>query len=202
MIMMKQILDKMENNDFKTFKDSINKVKGTRNHTIKDSYGVLDYYNHYKKNKKKHIDKPTFLKIIRKINILLGEELLENDMINFPKRMGRVYILRKNPAFNIVDGHLRTNVKVNWFETLKLWHEDEEAKKNKTTIKYEPKYIFKIIYNTFYKFCSYKNKSCFDFNLNRTLLLRMYKKADKGELQGVTNRRYNKQIIKASKINI
>ena len=72
MIMMKQILNKMEN-DFKEFKKKINKVTEPRNHEIKGSYGVKDYFNHYRFLKgKKHLKREQFDKIIRGVNYLFG----------------------------------------------------------------------------------------------------------------------------------
>ena len=74
--------------DFQEFRKSILKTKNKRNHTIKNSLGVRDVFKWCQKNKWPGIDRvlkeSEFYKIIRTVNKLIAEELIQGHDVKFP----------------------------------------------------------------------------------------------------------------------
>lgn len=77
---------------------------------------------------------------------------------------------------SIVDNKLRINYPVNWHDTIKLWFEDEEARKNKTLLRDESREGYTIKYNKYD--ANYENKCFYEFAVNRFI-----KKALKDEIK-------------------
>lgn len=159
------------------FLSSIKKIKETRFHKVKNSYGVYDGYKYYRKTKPKEskyiLSESNYFSIIRRVNELLVELLIEGNDITFPMRMGRLELRKYNPKIYIKDGKVKTTLPVDWDRTLKLWYEDEESYKNKTLVKIEEKEIFKVYYNR--NIANFVNKSFYKFNLNRDVKRRLKK---------------------------
>lgn len=153
------------------FKESLLSLHDTRKHRISGSVGVYDIYKKLRKNKWMGLPRPLteheFYTIIRSVNKLLGQEILEGRDINLPCRMGRIELRKHQTGVKIVNGKLKTNLPVNWKETIKLWYEDNEAFNNKTVIRHNNKEVFRAYYNTYH--ANYNNKSFFQFILNRDL---------------------------------
>lgn len=153
------------------FLNKVRRVKESRNHKIKNSYGIYDGYKFYRKNKPKEskyvLTESQYFAITRKINELLAESLSNGEDVILPFRLGRIEV-RKYNAKIVLDGKkIKSNLPIDWDRTLKLWYEDEEAYKNKTLIKIEEKEIYKIYYNR--NLADYTNKSFYQFNFNREL---------------------------------
>lgn len=153
------------------FKNTIRKVGSSRNHKVKNSYGVYDGFKYYRKNKPKDkmyiLSESQYFSIIRRINELFVDGLLKGNDVNLPCRFGRIE-LRKRRAGVFFDGNkLKSNLPIDWDKTLKLWYEDEEAYKNKTLVKIEEKEIYKLYYNR--NLAEYTNKTFYQFNFNRDL---------------------------------
>ena len=134
--------------DYLNFINSIKRINESRVHKVKNSYGVYDGFKYYRKNKPKEhkyvLNESQYFSIIRKVNKLLGEELINGEDVTLPYRLGRLEI-RKYNAKIVIDGKkIRTNLPIDWDRTLKLWYEDKESYKNKTLIKVEEKEIYKI----------------------------------------------------------
>lgn len=161
----------MEDNSFSSFSKKIKKVKDSRNHKVKNSYGVYDGYKYYRKNKPKEkeyiLTESQYFFIIRRFNELLGEALVNGEDIDLPCRLGRLELRKNNASISIKDGKLKTNLPTDWSKTLKLWHEDDSAFKNKVLIKMEEKEVFKVYYNRIK--ADYTNKSFYQFNINRNI---------------------------------
>lgn len=153
------------------FKNTIRKIRSSRNHKVKNSYGVYDGFKYYRKNKPKDkiyiLSESQYFSIIRRINELFVDGLLKGEDVNLPCRFGRIE-LRKRKAGVFFDGNkLKSNLPIDWDKTLKLWYEDEEAYKNKTLVKIEEKEIYKLYYNR--NLAEYTNKTFYQFNFNRDL---------------------------------
>lgn len=105
---------------------------------VSNSWGVYDYYKYYRKNKpegKKYVMKEAvFYKLIRRVNQLLADELVENHSLELPYRMGELKIYYEPTKSYIKDGKVKTNRVVDWDETLKLWYEDDQMRKEKRLI--------------------------------------------------------------------
>lgn len=165
----------MEGNEF------LNEVK--KKNKVRNSFGIYDCYKYIRKNRWYNIGRPLkeheFYSIIRNINNLLAKELANGNDIHFPHGMG-VLELRKFPrGVKIIDGRLVNTYPVDWRSTLKLWHEDEEAKRDKSLIRFENKYIYKVVYNK-YK-ANYENQCFYEFDLNRFIKLALKDNINKGK---------------------
>ena len=155
------------------FRKEILKVDQHRKTTINNSYGVYDAYKYYRKNKpadKKYIlTESQYFAIVRKTNLLLVDELLNQRDIVFPYSMGRLEVRKNTPKVYLDDNKVKSTYPIDWDGTLRLWYEDEEAKENKTILKKKEKAVFRIVYNKSKAF--YTNKNYFEFKVNRALKL-------------------------------
>lgn len=170
------------------FIDSIKKVKCKRTHKIKNSYGVYDGYKYYRKNKpsdnKYILTESQYFSIIREVNKLLLESLLQGDDIIFPHRMGKLEVRKYKPSIKIDDTKVRTNLPIDWNSTFRLWYEDEESYKNKTLVKIPEKEIYKICYNK--NVANFNNKGFYEFHVNRDFKLKLKDKIKSGEFDSFT----------------
>jgi hypothetical protein len=155
------------------FRKEILKVDKPRKTTINNSYGVYDAYKYYRKNKPKDpkyiLSESQYFAIVRQINLLLAQELLEQKDIVFPYSMGRLEVRKSTPKVYIEDGKVKSTYPIDWDGTLKLWYEDQESRENKTILKKKEREVFRIMYNKSKAF--YINKNYFEFKVNRALKL-------------------------------
>lgn len=146
-----------------------------REHKIKNSWGVFDYFKYYRKIRPKEskyvLTESQYFSIIRNVNKLLIEELLRGNDIKFPHRIGKITITKLIPKIEIIDGKVKTNLPVDWNRTLQLWYDDEECKANKTLVKVQEKEIYRLYYDKVRAI--YNNKRFYSFKFNRDLKLRL-----------------------------
>lgn len=176
--------------DFLEFAGRVRRLEESRNHKIKNSYGVYDGFKFYRKNRPKGhkyvLNESQYFSIIRRVNELLGENLLNGEDIIFPYKMGRLEV-RKYEAKITIDGKkIKTNLPIDWDRTLRLWYEDEESYKDKTLVKAEEKEIYKIYYNR--NIAEFINKCFYEFKVNRSL--------KRGLKQGIKEGKLDAFIIK------
>lgn len=180
---MKQCLEEADK-EFLVFINSIKKVNESRIHKVKNSYGVYDGFKFYRRNRPKEhkyvLTESQYFSIIRKVNELLGEALINGIDINLPYRLGRLEVRKYEAKITINGKKVRTNLPIDWDRTLKLWYEDEESYKNKTLIKVEEKEIFKIYYNKI--IADYTNKTFYQFDINRELKRRLKQNIKEGKI--------------------
>lgn len=154
-----------------SLRSSICRLRDTKVHKVTNSYGVYDAYKYYRKNKpsdKKYIlTESQYFAIIRKINLLLCEDLLNSKSISFPKYMGTIEIAKANIKVKEVNGKLKIPYRIDWAKTISLWETDEEARRDKTLVRYYTPvaYMFKYIKRR----SRFKNKNFYEFKPNRTL---------------------------------
>lgn len=170
--------------DWSKFRSSVLKLHNNRIHAVKNSYGVYDGYKYYRKNKPKQhkyiLTESQYFSIIRKVNELLGEALVNGEDVILPHKLGKLEI-RKYEARITIDGKkIKTNLPIDWDRTLKLWYEDKESYENKTLIKAEEKEIYKIYYNR--NVAEYNNKSFYTFSVNRELKRRLKHNIKEGKI--------------------
>ena len=165
-----------------SFRRKLLKVEESRVHKISNSYGVYDAYKYIRKNKwfdiGQSITEHQFYSIIRGINNLLADSMLEGKDIHLPHKMGVLEVRKYDAKIAFVDGKLKTNLPIDWDKTLKLWSEDEKAYEERTLIKMEEKEIFKVYYNRFR--ADYNNKSFYEFAINRDLKKRLKQRIKSG----------------------
>lgn len=155
---------------FEEFRKSTLKVKNKRKHSIKNSLGVRDAYKWGRKNELlKNVTEAQFYKIVRTVNNLMAQQLISGKDVKFPQRMGQLEVRKYDTYVKYSNGKLKTNRGVDWDATLKLWFEDEEAKKDKLLVKTEDTEVFTIFYNKMV--ANYNNKTLYQFKPNRSLRL-------------------------------
>lgn len=158
------------------FKNKIKKVSSSRTYKVTNSLGVYDGYKYYRKNKpkdKKYIlTESQYFSIIRKVNNLLIEDLLNGNDIKLPKSMGTIEI-RKYDRNIYYDskGVLHNNLPINWDKTLELWYNDSESYNKKTLIREESSEIFKLYYNR--ELATYNNKIYYEFLFNKEFKIKL-----------------------------
>ena len=165
------------------FKRRIRKVNHPREYKINHSLGVYDGYKYYRKNKPKDkmyvLTESQYFAIIRRINLLLAEEITNGNDVRLPCHMGTIELRKYDRNVRIgEDGKVHTNLPIDWNKTLELWYEDEEAYKDKTLIRLEEKEIFKLYYNK--NSANYENKSFYEFIFNKDLRVRLKQKIKEG----------------------
>lgn len=166
-----------------SFRNKVLKVDGPRVHKVNKSLGVYQAYKYIRKNKWFDIGRPLtehqFYYIIRHINELLSDNLLEGKDLILPHRMGRIEIRKIDRYVRLDDkGNIHTNAPVDWDSTLKLWAEDDLAYKDKILVRTNDKEFFKVYYNK--AKANYNNKSFYEFAVNRDLKLRLKHKIKRG----------------------
>ena len=166
------------------FLNKVRKVKESRNHKVKNSYGIYDGYKFYRKNKPKDpkyvLTESQYFAITRKVNEFLAEALSKGEDVILPFRLGRIEVRKYESRITWDGKKVKSNLPIDWDRTLKLWYEDEEAYKNKTLIKIEEKEIYKIFYNRNLADCT--NKSFYQFNFNRELKKKLKYNIKEGEV--------------------
>ena len=164
------------------FRRQVLKVDRPRVHKVNNSYGVYDIYKYIRKNKwfdiGQSVTEHQFYSIIRRMNNLLADALIHGHDIELPCRMGVIEVRKYDARISIENGKVKTNLPVDWDRTLKLWSEDEEAYQKRTLIKMEEKEIFSVLYNK--TGANYKNKSFYEFAVNRDLKRRLKQRIKSG----------------------
>jgi hypothetical protein len=174
----------MEERSFQEFTTEIQGKRGNKSRKVTRSFGVYDVYKKIRKNKWYDIGRPVtekeFYAIIRGVNKLLAEEIANGNPITFPSRMGKIELKKVKKGVSIVDGKLKVTYPVNWAETMSLWFEDEEARKNKTLIRDEQEYVYRTKYDVFD--ATYENKSFYQFVLNRFIKIALKENIKNGKI--------------------
>lgn len=169
---------------YNEFRKQILKVNNKRNFKVTGSLGVYDAYRWIRKNKWLNIGKALteheFYKIIRGVNEYLADCFIMGQDIKFPHRMGQLELRKYDAEFKIINGKVKTNLPIDWNKTLKLWHEDEKAHKEKTLVKVEEKEIYRVYYNK--QLADYQNMIFYEFKLNRKLKNSIGKRIKEGIL--------------------
>lgn len=167
------------------FKSSICKLKETKVHKITNSYGVYDAYKYYRKVKplKKEyvLSESQYFSIIRKVNLAMVDRLLSGKDITFPSHMGAIEVRKAEMYPRERNGKLKITYPVNWVETLNLWETDEEARSNKTLVRYYTPVAYMIKYIK--RRAVFKHKSYYDFKPNRTLKRSLANKIKQGNFE-------------------
>lgn len=154
---------------FSEFRQSVINPKGKpKKFKITNSIGAYDIYKMMRKAGWLDIGRPVkekeYYAIIRGVNDCLAKEIALGKTIQFPAKMGKLELRKQERGVSIVDGKLKITYPINWNETLKLWYEDPEAMRNKTLLRCENKYLYRVRYDVFD--ATYENKLFYQFKLN------------------------------------
>lgn len=126
-------------NNLKDFMVEIKRAHQTRKHKVTNSYDTKDFYRNYikglDKNSEYYISEKQYGNILKVTNDLIMEKLLEGFQVVFPYNLGCLQIESSKNKFYYKNGELKTTYMIDWNETIKLWFEDDECRKNKTFVR-------------------------------------------------------------------
>lgn len=161
--------------DKETYVDFLKKYKNVsspRHHKISNSSGMAAAFVFYRHNRPQVneyvLSRSQFDKIINQMNLLLIENLLTNKKVKLPCGLGTLFIDKfENKSFIADDGRLIVTNPVDIGATLKLWYEDEECFNNRTKVRYENDFTFRLRYLK--KNARVFNMTYFYFNYGRDI---------------------------------
>ena len=91
--------------------------------------------------------------------------------------------IKYKSSIKFENGKLKTNLPIDWNRTLELWENDKEAFRDKTVLRYELDYIYKLKYNP-YK-AKFNNKTIFQFKFIRDIKQGISKEIQKGNIDAI-----------------
>lgn len=146
-----------------------------RKYKITNSIGVYDMYKAIRKAHWYNIGRPLkeheFYTIVRSVNKLLAENIINGETVVFPAAMGKLELRKYPRGVSFVDGKLKNTYPIDWKSTNLLWKEDQEERLKKTLLRYESPVVYLV------KYCkedaTYENKTFYQFRLHRKLRVRL-----------------------------
>lgn len=168
--------------NYSDFETKVLKRHGDKHFKVTNSWGVYDAYKHIRKNGWYNIGRPLkekeFYDIIGKINSEIATLLSFGATIKLPAKMGKFELRKHKREVRIEDGKVKITYPIDWHKTLKLWYDDEEARKNKTLIRSEEKEVFRIKYDAYR--ADFQNRCFYEFSLNRNIKKALKENIKKG----------------------
>ena len=151
---------------------------------VRDSWGTYDAYKYIRKNGWMDIGRPVtekeFYAIVRGINKLLAEEIANGQTVKFPLHMGVLELRKFQRGVSLVDGKLKNTYPIDWHNTLLLWEQDEEAKKNRIRLRHENEWVYHVKYDSW--MAMYENKKFYRFALNTFIKWELSKNIKQGKV--------------------
>ena len=167
---------------YKEFCSMIRKEHSKKVAKVRNSWGVRDAYKYIRKNKWFNIDRPLkekeFYSIIRTVNNILAGWIAEGKTVTFPERMGSLELKKRERGVSIVGDKLKITYPVDWESTIQLWFKDEEARNNKTLLRFTNGNLYLVKYCKYN--ATYTNKSFYEFTLNRFIKRSLTENIKKG----------------------
>jgi hypothetical protein len=151
---------------------------------VRGSWGVYDALKYIRKHGWMDIGKPItekeFYAIVRSINKLLAEEIANGQTVKFPLQMGKLELRKFQRGVSFVDGKLKNTYPIDWHNTLLLWEQDEEAKKNRIRLRHENEWVYHVKYDSW--MAMYENKKFYRFALNTFIKWELSKNIKQGKV--------------------
>lgn len=168
--------------EFKEFRELVQK-KDKKDFKITNSFNIYQIYKFIRKNHWYDIGRPVtekeFYSIIRGINNRLADNLVHGESIAFPERMGTLELRKRKTNVSIdKNGKLKVGYPIDWDKTLRLWYEDKEAHDNKTLIRNETEYIYRVKYDKYN--ATYTNKIFYEFKIHKKVKVALKENINKG----------------------
>jgi hypothetical protein len=146
-----------------------------RNYKITNSWGVYNAYKLIRKNHWFDIGRPLkeheFYAIIRKVNSLLAENVINGETVVLPAAMGKLELRKYPRGVSFVNGNLKNTYPIDWKSTNQLWAIDEEEHKKKTLLRYESPMVYCVKYVK--DDATYENKTFYQFRLHQKLKIKL-----------------------------
>lgn len=179
----------MEDKEFLAFRNKVQRAGRGKNYKVTGSWGIYDCYKLLRKHKWQGVGRPLkeqeFYSIIRQVNKLLAEEVGKGNTVVFPYHMGKIELRKYTPSASFVNGKLRLSYPIDWDSTMKLWFTDEEARVNKTLVRFEESFVFSVKYNR--QHANYPNKCFYEFTVNNRIKQLLKENISKGIIETAYN---------------
>lgn len=171
--------------EYQAFLNRLQK-RGSKKHVITHCLGARDAWKWVRKNKWERLGghpcpQSLYGSIIDHVHQLLVEQMMEGHIIDMPMQMGSFYVASIPARVEYKEGKIKTNYRVDWLKTLKLWYEDKEALESHQTIKRVQKDIVYIGYDK--RKANFTNKRFYVFRANRSLVRKVGHALEEGSLR-------------------
>ena len=156
---------------FEDYLKEVQNVHGSRKHKISGSKNTIDGLRYYRKIRPREkefvLTDKEYLSIIREMNNLVVDYLIENKSIRLPAGFGKLEVVKyETKSWIDEDGRFMSTKKIDMNSTLKLWYEDEESRLNKTLVRYDDEFIFRFNYPQRCRMYKYNGYYSIRFNRN------------------------------------
>ncbi len=116
---------------------------------INTDYGMKDYYKYYINNCKDPVDSKRHTKVISEFNKAIVDLIINDGLEYNPPILQFTFCIRKSIRIpRIKNNKLINTTPIDWKSTKELWEDNEQAKQNKTIIRFlnnhTSKFIFRI----------------------------------------------------------
>ena len=156
---------------FEDYLKEVQNVHGSRKHKISGSKNTIDGLRYYRKIRPREkefvLTDKEYLSIIREMNNLVADYLIENKSIRLPAGFGKLEVVKyETKSWIDEDGRFISTKKIDMNSTLKLWYDDEESRLNKTLVRYDDEFIFRFNYPQRGRMYKYNGYYSIRFNRN------------------------------------
>lgn len=167
---------------YNDFRLSTLKAVGKKDFKVKDSNTLRSIYRslHKKQVIPETMTEKQFSDIIKGVHKVYIEHFVKGSDIIFPLNMGRIELKKYRTKAELIDDRLKTNYPINWGGTLKWWYEDATARAKKKLLRYESKYVFRILYNK--SRAKFNNKTFYRFTPARSFKKALREKINNNEI--------------------
>lgn len=157
---------------FEDYAKEVQNVHGKRKHKITGSQNTISGFSYYRKIRPKEkefvLKDKEYLSIIREMNNLVADYLIENKSIRLPAGFGKLEVVKyETKSWIDESGKFISTKKVDMNSTIRLWYEDEESRINKTLVRYDDEFVFRFNYPQHGRM--YKYNGYYSIKFNRQL---------------------------------
>lgn len=126
------------------------------------------------------VDYATWRKVTLALAAVMADDVLDGRIVTLPRRMGSISLRRKPRVVKIGDdGKPKVNTPVDWGATVRLWSEDDDARRRKVIVHHDSKNVYSIMYTKNGAAFLYDNRV--SFKPVRALKLRLKERLKDGE---------------------
>jgi len=157
---------------FEDYAKEVQNVHGNRKHKITRSQNTISGFGYYRKIRPKEkefvLKDKEYLSIIREMNNLIADYLIENKSIRLPDGFGKIEVVKyETKSWIDESGRFISTKKIDMNSTIRLWYEDEESRINKTLVRYDDEFVFRFNYPQYGR--TYKYNGYYSIKFNRQL---------------------------------